>query len=66
MKYMLLIYSDENAWTQREREDCYAESVQLTQQLNANGQYLVNTWALRRCTLLQRQPVSGFMTEKDW
>jgi hypothetical protein len=40
MKYMLLIYADENAWTKREREDCYAESVQLTQQLNANGQYL--------------------------
>jgi hypothetical protein len=40
MKYMLLIYSDENAWTEREREDCYVESVQLTQQLNANGQYL--------------------------
>jgi hypothetical protein len=40
MKYMLLIYSDENAWTESEREDCYAESVQLTQELNANGQYL--------------------------
>jgi hypothetical protein len=40
MKYMLLIYSDENAWTKREREDCYAESIKLTQQLNANGQYL--------------------------
>ena len=40
MKYMLLIYSDENAWTESEREQCYAESVQLTQKLNANGQYL--------------------------
>ena len=40
MKYILLIYSDENAWTQSERENCYAESTQLTQQLNANGQYL--------------------------
>lgn len=40
MKYMLLIYADENAWTESERELCYAESVQLTQQLNEKGQYL--------------------------
>lgn len=40
MKYMLLIYSDEKAWTEQEREQCYAESVQLTQQLNMDGQYL--------------------------
>jgi hypothetical protein len=40
MKYMLLIYSNENAWTQSEREKCYAESTQLTQELNANGQFL--------------------------
>ncbi|HEY9845574.1 MAG TPA: YciI family protein [Candidatus Caenarcaniphilales bacterium] len=37
---MLLIYSDENAWTESEQEVCYAESVQLTRQLKANGQYL--------------------------
>jgi hypothetical protein len=40
MKYILLIYSDENAWTERERKHCYAESLQLTQELQANGQYL--------------------------
>jgi hypothetical protein len=40
MKYMLLIYGDENAWTQSEREDCYEESSQLVQQLRARGQYL--------------------------
>jgi hypothetical protein len=40
MKYMLLIYSDENAWTENEREQCFKESVHLTQELNANGQYL--------------------------
>jgi hypothetical protein len=40
MKYILLIYSDENAWTQSDREQCYAESLQLTQQLHANGQFL--------------------------
>lgn len=40
MKYMLLIYSDESAWTEEEREHCYAESIELTQELDANGQYL--------------------------
>ena len=40
MKYMLLIYSDENTWTESEREHCYAESMQLTHQLHARGQYL--------------------------
>jgi hypothetical protein len=40
MKFMLLIYGNENAWTEAERERCYAESTQLTQQLHAKGQYL--------------------------
>ena len=40
MKYMLLIYADENAWTDAERQDCFVESVQLTHDLNASGQYL--------------------------
>jgi hypothetical protein len=40
MKYMLLIYSDEQVWTESEREHCFAESVQLTHELQAKGQYL--------------------------
>ncbi len=40
MKYMLLIYSDENAWTDNEREICFAESTQLTQKLHEKGQFL--------------------------
>ena len=40
MKYMLLIYTDENAWTDAEREHCYAESTQFTHELNSRGQYL--------------------------
>jgi hypothetical protein len=39
MKYILLMYSDENAWTEDERNRCYAESVQLTRELHAKGQY---------------------------
>jgi len=40
MKYMLLIYLDENALAEDEREKCYVESTQLTHKLKANGQYL--------------------------
>ena len=40
MKYMLLVYMDEQAMTEQEREHCYVESAQLTQNLNATGQYL--------------------------
>lgn len=40
MKYMLLIYTDEKVWKDNEREQCYAESIQLTHDLNAAGQYL--------------------------
>jgi hypothetical protein len=40
MKYMLLIYTDEKAWTEAEREHCLGESTQLTHELNARGQYL--------------------------
>jgi hypothetical protein len=39
MKYMLLIYSAEDAWGEGERERCYAESARLTHELHAKGQY---------------------------
>jgi hypothetical protein len=40
MKYMLLIYADEQVWTDAEREKCYGESAQLAQRLKEKGQYL--------------------------
>jgi hypothetical protein len=40
MKYMLLIYADEQAWSDSERQDCYEESTQLAHKLNARGQFL--------------------------
>ena len=40
MKYMLLIYGDENALDQAEREQCYHESAQLAHKLNADGKFL--------------------------
>jgi hypothetical protein len=40
MKYMLLIYGDEKAWTDQERQDCYQESAALTHELHERGQYV--------------------------
>ena len=40
MKYMMLVYLDEQALSKEEYERCYLESAQLTQDLNASGQYL--------------------------
>jgi hypothetical protein len=40
MKYMLLIYMDENAMNESEREQCYKQSTQLTHDLDSRGQYL--------------------------
>ncbi len=40
MKYMLLIYMDEQAMDDAERQHCYEESTQFTHQLKAQGQYL--------------------------
>src|SRR5687768_2025732 len=40
MKYMLLIYSDEQGWTDSERQDCFNESVALTHTLKKEGKYL--------------------------
>lgn len=40
MKYMLLIYGDERALNDAEREQCYRESTELAHQLHAAGQYL--------------------------
>ena len=40
MKYMLLIYMDENAMNGQEREECYVESTQLCHELATKGQFI--------------------------
>ncbi len=40
MKYLLLIYSDEQALNEAERQACYEESTQLARDLHAKGHYL--------------------------
>lgn len=40
MKYMLLVYLDEKAMTDDERQHCYVESAKLAQDLSTSKQYL--------------------------
>ena len=40
MKYMLLIYHDEQALSEAERQQCYAESSELAKEIHSSGQYL--------------------------
>jgi len=40
MRYMLLIYQDEQALNETERQACYVESTQLAHDLNAKGQFV--------------------------
>ena len=40
MKYMLLVYLNEEAMNDEQRAHCYVESAQLAQDLNSAGQYL--------------------------
>ncbi len=40
MKYMLLVYGDEQASDEAEKERCYQESAQIAHEIRATGQYL--------------------------
>ena len=40
MQYMMLVYMVEQTLDEAEREKCYVESIQLTRELDAKGQYL--------------------------
>jgi hypothetical protein len=40
MKYMLLVYLDEQVWSDAQRQQCYIKSAQLARDLYANGNYV--------------------------
>ena len=42
MRYILLIYLDEQALSETERQQCYGESMQLAHDMSAAGQYLAS------------------------
>jgi len=41
VKYMMLIYFEESAMSEQEREHCYLDSAQFAGRLNDKGQYLL-------------------------
>jgi len=40
MKYVLLIYMEENAMSESERQGCYEKSAAIAQELHSKGQFL--------------------------
>jgi hypothetical protein len=40
MKYMMLIYSDEGAWEEAARTQCYHDSARYARDLHASGKFL--------------------------
>ena len=42
MKYMLLVYLEEGALSDTEREHCYVESAQLARDLSTSGKYIAS------------------------
>jgi hypothetical protein len=40
MKYMLLVYLDEQVLSEAEREQCYMKSAQLAREIHSSGKYL--------------------------
>ena len=62
MKYMLLIYTDEQALSETERQQCYADSTQLAHEIKASGQYL----AANPLHRLRWRPVSRCATANGW
>jgi hypothetical protein len=40
MKYMVLVYMNEQAMSDAERQQCYEDSARLTRDLHAKGQYV--------------------------
>ena len=42
MKYMLLVYLEEGALNDAERQHCYVESAQLAQDLSTSGKYIAS------------------------
>jgi len=43
MQYMLLIYSEESCWTEQEREACMLESMDICDELAAEGKWIASS-----------------------
>ena len=62
MRYMLLIYGDEHALDETEREECYRESTQLAHQIESAGSISPPPRSTRR----RRRPASACATASGW
>lgn len=40
MRYMMLVYVDEKAQSEQQKEECYVKSARLARDLSASGKYL--------------------------
>ena len=40
MKYMLLVYLNEQVMSEAERQECYVESAELAREIHSSGKYL--------------------------
>lgn len=43
MQYMLLIYGDEQSWTEQERQDCMLESMAICDELEKQGKWVASS-----------------------
>ncbi|MDT8067342.1 MAG: YciI family protein [Terriglobia bacterium] len=65
MKFMLLIYAAEDAWTESEREQCYVDSTKLAHELKASGHYLLASPLQPAATAASVRVRSGKRTVTD-
>jgi hypothetical protein len=65
MRYMLLIYSAEQAWSQGELEACYVESAGIARDLAANGHYVAASplRSISTATSVKMRDGSRFVTD---
>jgi hypothetical protein len=65
VKYMLLVYSEEQAWTDPERQRCYGESTELAHELKSKGKFLATSPLQSVATATSVQIREGKRTVKD-
>ncbi|MEI8379040.1 MAG: hypothetical protein WCJ09_02860 [Planctomycetota bacterium] len=62
MKYMLLVYSPEEDWTEEERARCMVDSTAVCHELNEKGQFRAASPYIRSRLL----PVCECGTDNNW
>lgn len=62
MKYMLLVYLDEQVMSEAEREHCYVESARLAQDSTQPG----NIWMRARCIRWRRRRAFACAMASGW